>query len=165
MPYNKGAKSLHQIIETTRGVPEIHENHKTVKCSENGVPSGGISIHKSEQREKEPRAVDFFTPKSASNPAIKQAPQKNRQKKIGSLIKERRGGRITYRVQISTKTLLRTKPSSQTPGSSSSSSSSLQQETTILHTRKLRDTQNQPQKIKYINQYLFMYVFICFLSC
>ncbi len=81
LPYNKGAKSLHQIIETTRGVPEIHENHKTVKCSESGVPSGGISIHKSEQREKEPRAVDFFTPKSASNPAIKQAPPKKPTKK------------------------------------------------------------------------------------
>jgi hypothetical protein len=60
LPYNKGAKSLHQIIETTRGVPEIHENHKTVKCSESGVLSGGISNHKSEQRKREPRAVDFF---------------------------------------------------------------------------------------------------------
>jgi hypothetical protein len=48
----------------------------------------------------------FFTPKSASNPAIKQTPPpptKNRPHKIGALIKERRGGRITYQVQISPK--------------------------------------------------------------
>ncbi len=146
LPYNKGAKSLHQIIETTRGVPEIHKNHKTVKCSESGVPSGGISSHKSEQRKREPRAVDFFYAKIRKQSGNQTTPQKNRQNKIGALIKERRGVRITYRVQISTKTLLRTKQSSQTPGSSSSSS--LQQETTILHTRKLtRHPKTNPRKL------------------
>ncbi len=112
MPYNKGAKSLHEIIETTRGVQEIQENHKTVKCSESGVPSGGISNHKSVQRKREPRAVDFFHSKIRNQSGNQTTPQINRQNKVGALIKERRGGRISFRVQISTKTLLRTKPSS-----------------------------------------------------
>ncbi len=66
-------------------------------------------------------------------------------------------------MQISTKTLLRTKPSSQTPGSSSSSSS-LEQETTILlaHTEAQRHPKPTPENK--IHKSIFIYVCIYLFS-